>query len=463
VADASFILHQPPITSYLLQASRTGRARKRRTIKWATLVKHRDYVLRTQRLDSALDLVDVLTEISVEIAIVVAEVSPLQFAHSKLWSEAERTLTDVLLWNETLESLASDHETNLVVSSNPCWVTALSKAVRDGGANDRVDQDKVAVAVKTRGAQRLLVDTKSETAIPLELVATDAVLTQLERTSGQIEEILFDICVVADVFDGVSTEHDLEELTLFGGKRLRKHLFTKEGSDAIERLEVQSRVRKNLGELGVDLLHITSEVGGEGLGRVDHILHTRLNEILIADVSVDDLKDALLKADLSLKIAALESSASLLDADTRASTAKGLQAELVFGRTHLIRSSTDAAKRSVIHERRGSERSGRHCHFLDNTTNDIRDVGDSSAVDGVDIGGLTSKNLCNLSDDARDILGGKVLDGSKRDTIAKVCARSSGTRISVRVIYWSRVGVWDVTAVCDSRVSYPSSCRSHIF
>lgn len=55
-----------------------------------------------------------LTEVTIEVAIVVAEVSPLKFTHSELGSEAERTLTNIALRDQTLEGIASDDETNLV-------------------------------------------------------------------------------------------------------------------------------------------------------------------------------------------------------------------------------------------------------------------------------------------------------------------------------------------------------------
>jgi len=119
VTDASFILHRSPITNYLLQTCRRGRARKRRTIKWATLEQDRNHILWADRLDRTLNLVDMLTEVTIQVAIVITEVCPLKFAHSELGSETERTLANVGFRHKTLEGVSGDHETDLVRSGNP--------------------------------------------------------------------------------------------------------------------------------------------------------------------------------------------------------------------------------------------------------------------------------------------------------------------------------------------------------
>ena len=420
MAGASINLHQPPITTYWLQTSRGGRARQGLTIKRATLEQHGNHILRTDRLDRTLDLVDVLTEISVEIAIVVAEVSPLKLTHRELRGEAEGSLTDIVFGDETLERLASDDEAQLVRSGHPSRIAALSKPVRDGGADDGVDKDEVAGAIETSSAEGLLVDTEGKATIALELVTADALLTELEATCGEIEEVFLDIGIVTDVFDGIRAEHDLEELAILGGERLRKHLLAKEGSDAIEGLEVERAVRQNLRELGVDLLHIAREVLGERTGGVDNILHTRLDQELITDISVDDLEDGLLKGDLGLEVGTLEGGTSLLDADARASPTKGLQAELVFGRANLIGGSTNAAKRQVRDEGRRCERSRRNSHFLNNRANGVGNAGERAAVDGVDVGGLTGQDLCDLTDDAIDILAREILNRRERNAVVGI-------------------------------------------
>ena len=351
VAGARINSHQQPITTYRLQTRRGGRAGQGVAVEGATLEQNRNHILRTNRLNRTLDLVDVLTVISVEVAVVVAEVSPLQFSHSKLGSEAECSLSNVVLRDETLERIASDDEAHLVRSVDPSRVAALSKAVRDGSADDGVDKDQVAVDIEPSSAKGLLVDTEGEATITLELVPGDAVLTELEATSGEIEEVFLNVSIVADVFNGICTEHDLEELAILAGERLCKHLLAKEGSNAIEGLEVEGGIRENGCELRVDLLHVPGQVLREGTGRIDHILHTRLNKELVADVSVDDLEDRLLKGNLSLEVRSLEGCTSLLDADARASTTKGLKVELILRRSDLIRGGTNSAEGEVIHER----------------------------------------------------------------------------------------------------------------
>ncbi len=360
-----------------------------------------------------------LTEIAIQVAIVVAEVSPLQFTHRELRGKAEGSLTDIVFGDETLERVASDNESNLVRSGHPSRIAALSKSVRDGGADDGVDKDEVAGAIETSSTEGLLVDTEGETAIPLELIPADALLTELEATCGEIEEVFLNVCIVADVFDSICAEHDLEELAILAGERLCKHLLAKEGSNAIEGLEVEGAIRQNLRELGVDLLHISREVLGERAGGVNNILDTRLDQELITNISVDDLEDGLLKRHLRLEIRTLECGTSLLNADARASTTEGLKAELVFGRSNLIGSGSNAAKRQVRDEGRSRERSGRNGHFLNNRANGVGNAGERAAVDGVDVGGFTGQHLRDLTNDAVDILGGEVLDRRQGDTIRR--------------------------------------------
>lgn len=416
VAGQPIKANLPPVLSYLLQTSRASRAGERVAVERAALVQHGNHILRTDRLDRTLDLVDVLTEVAIQVAVVVAEVSPLQFTHRELRGEAECSFTDILLGNETLEALASDDEADLVGSLDPSRVAALGKPVRDSGADDGVDQNEIAILVEASSAEGLLVDTERKATIALELITSDAVLAQLEAASGEIEEILFHIGIVADVLDGIGSKHDLEELAVLGRERLGKHFLAEESTDTIQRLEVQRPVRKNLCELRVDLLHVASQVLTEALGAVHDILNARLDQELITDISVDDLEDGLLKGDLRLQIRTLEGGTSLLDADARASPTEGLQLELILGRADLIGSSTNTAEGGVIHEGRSGEGSSGNRHFLDNGADDIRDIGESPAVDGVDIGRLTSQHLRDLPNDAVDILGGEVLDCSQGDT-----------------------------------------------
>ena len=377
-------------------------------------------------MDRTLNLVDVLTEISVEIAIVVAEVRPFQLAHRELRGKAEGSLTDVLLRNKAFESLPGDDKSDLVVRSDPSRIAALSETVRDRGLIDRVDhRGNARGGINRVEAQRLLIDTKGEPAIPHELVPGDALLAEVEGTCGEIQQILFDVRIVADVLDGVGASQHLEELALLGSEGLGKHLLAEEGADPVQGLEVQRAVRIHAiasgREQGVDLLHVPGQVRGERLGAVDRVLDTRLNEVLVADVGVDQLQDGLLKGDLSLQVAPLECGPSLLDADAGARTTQGSKLELILGRTDLVRSSTDAAEVKVWDKCRGCKRRGGHGHFLDDRTNDVRDVGDSSAINAVDVGTLAGKNLGDLTNDAVNILGSKVLYGSNGDTVVVTC------------------------------------------
>lgn len=343
------------MSNYFLQTSRASRARKRCAIKWATLVSNRADVLRADRLDRTLDLVDVLTEISVEVTVVVAEVRPLQFAHSKLRGETEGAFTDVLLGNQTFESLASDDEGDLIRRGDPSRIAALTKTVGDRGLIDRVDH-----VYDTCGrlddveAQRLLIDTERESAVAHELITTDGLLTESEGSSGQVQEVFLDVCVVTDVFNSVGASKNLEVLTFLGGERLGEHLFTEERTDAVQSLEVKSTVGVDTvgGSLEqcVDLLHVPGKVRGERLSAVHDVLDTGLDKVLIPDVSVDQLEDGLLKRDLSLKVAALECGASLLDANTGACTTQGSKLELVLGRTNDVRSSTNTAEVEICDE-----------------------------------------------------------------------------------------------------------------
>lgn len=360
-----------------------------------------------------------LTKVTVQVAVVVAEVGPLQFAHRKLRSELEGSLTSVRLGDEALERFASDDEHDLVRSVHPSRVTALSEAVVHGLADDRVDQNEVTVAVESSRPERLLVDAEGEATVAHELVASDALLAETEGASGQTNQILFDIGVIAEVLDLIGARHDLEEFPVTGSERLSEHLFAHEATDLVERLEVHRGIREDGRELGVERLHVTREVLCERLSAVGDELDARLDQVLVPDVSVDDLKNGLLQRHLSLQIAALECCASLLDADTGTSTAKGLELEAVLGAADEVRVGANATQGGVIDENGGRERGRRNSHLLDNGANNVRDVRKRSTIDGVDVGRLPSEDSANLPNDAVCVLSGEVLDRRQGNAIIR--------------------------------------------
>lgn len=358
-----------------------------------------------------------LTIITVQVAVVVAEVRPLEFAHRELRGKLEGAFTRVVFGHKALERVASDDEADFVRSVDPRGIAALRKTVGDRRRNDRIDQHEVAGSIKPSGAKGLLVDTKRKPAIPLELVAGDGLFAEFEGSSREIQQVLFHVSVVADVFDRISAKHDLEELAFFRRERLGKHFFTKEGAQAIQRFEVQRAVRQDLRKLRVDVLHVTSQVRPKSLGRVGDILNAALDQVLIPDVGIDDLQDALFKGNLCLKVGSLEGGARLLNANTRTGPAQRLKLELVLGRAHNVGSGANAAKRGVIHEGRRCQRGCRHGHFLDNRTHNVGHVGQRSTINGIDVGALTSENPGDLPDDAVYVFAGEILNRRQRDTV----------------------------------------------
>ena len=366
-----------------------------------------------------------LTEVTVQVAIVITEVGPLKLAHRKLRSEPERAFSDVLLWNEPLERLASNDEADFVRRGHPSRVATLCEAVGHRSGDDWVDEDEVAIFVEPGCTQWLLVDAKREATISLKLIAADAGFTQLEAASREVQQVFLDVSVVADRLNRVSRKHDLKELSVLGSKRFGQHLLAEEGSDPIQRAEVERGIRFNLGKLRVDCLHIASEVVSERLGAIADVLDAGLNQELIANVGVDDLENGFLQRHLRLKVATPECSPSLLDADPRASTAQGLKLKAVLGAANLIGAGTSAAQTSVVLEQRSGERAvaghasvGRHSHFLDDRAHHVGDVGKRAAVDGVDVGRFPGKHLGDLPDDAVHVLGREVLNCCKRETIS---------------------------------------------
>lgn len=400
-----------------LETSRAGRACERQAVKRAPLVDDGADVLRTDRLNRTLNLVDVLTKVTVQVAVVVAEVGPLQFAHRKLRSELEGSLTSVRLGDEALERIASDDEHDLVRSTHPSRVTALSEAVVHGLADDRVDQNEVTVAVESSRPERLLIDAEGEATVAHELVARDALFAEAERTSRQVVQVFFDIRIVTEVLDLICARHDLEEFPVTGSERLSEHLFTQEAADLVERSEVHRGVRENGSELSAERLHVTREVLCERPSAVGDELDARLDQVLVPDVSVDDLKNGLLQRHLSLQVTALECRASLLDADTGTSAAKGLELEAVLGAADEVRVGANATECGVIDEDRSRERGRRNSHLLDNGANNVRDVRKRSTIDGVDVGRLASENSANLPNDTVSVLSGEVLDRRQGNAI----------------------------------------------
>lgn len=360
-----------------------------------------------------------LTEVAIQVAIVVAEVGPLKLTHSELGGELEGSLANILLGDEALESLASDDECHFIRGRHPSRVAALGESVRDGSRNDGVNKDQVAGTIEPGRTERLLVDAEGKPAIAHELITADGLLTKFEAASGQVEQVFLDISIVAQVLNLVGGSEDLEELAIFRRERLCKHLFAEEGSNAIEGLEVERSVGEDGRKLRVDLLHVASQILRERLGAVDHILDSGLDQILVADVSVDKLEDRLFERNLRLKVGTLEGGAGLLDANTGTGATEGLELELILRGTNLVGSGTNAAKGGVIDEGRSGEGSGRNCHFLNNAADDIRNIRERAAGGGVDVGTFAGENSTDLSDDAVDILGGEVLDRGQGDTIVR--------------------------------------------
>lgn len=209
----------------------------------------------------------------------------------------------------------------------------------------------------------------------------------------------------------------MEELSILRCKRLGKHLLAEETTDFVEGLEVQRAINSVVSELGVDLLHVASQIAGECICARAHVLDSGLDQELIANISIDQLEDGLLEGDLCLEVRTLEGSTGLLYANTRASTTESGELEAVLGRTNAIRSRTNTTKRNVVCEGRSGQRGRGDGHFLNNGTHNVRDIGERTTIDGVDIGTLASKNLCDLSDDTVGIFGREVLDCCQIDAI----------------------------------------------
>ena len=230
-----------------------------------------------------------LTKVTVQVTVVVPEVRPFQFAHSKLRRKLEGAFARVGLRNQPLERISCDDEHDLVRSTHPSRVTALSEAVVHGLADDRVDQNEVAAAVEASRPERLLVDAEGEAPVAHELVASNALFAEAERTSGQTDQVFLDIGVIAEVLDLIRARHDLEELPVTGSERFSEHLFAQEAADLVQRLEVHRGIREDCRELRVERLHVTREVLCERLSAVGDKLDARLNQVLVPNVSVDDL------------------------------------------------------------------------------------------------------------------------------------------------------------------------------
>ena len=265
----------------------------------------------------------------------------------------------------------------------------------------------------------------------------------------------------------------MEELSILRGEGLGKHLLAEERTDAVEGFEVHRAVGDDRREGSVDLLHVAGQVGGECLRRGADILHARLDEELIADVSVDELEDGLLKRNLSLQVGALEGSPGSLHVNAGTRATEGLELVHILGRSNDVAVASDAAGKitergaagvrtnsgnrgalgdaavtdgirsnrisgrvrapvriaggltvetpegdvRIVQERRSSQRGVRNSHFLDDRTNDVRRVGEGATVNGVDEGGLAGQNASDLTNDTVHVLGREILDLGQRDTI----------------------------------------------
>lgn len=371
----------------------------------------------TDRLISTADLVDVLTEVKEQVAIVITLSNPLEFTHRELRSELESSFARVTLRSQTREAVTSNHKSNLIVSVNPSWIATSSTAIGNSNTNLRLDKDRTSLAIKGIKAQWLRVNAESKTAITLELIASQSIVSELERTSSNIVEVFFDIGIIAESLNLVNRSDHHKEVTSRGAKWLSKQIFAKERSELVESFEIHLRIRERIVEFRVNGLRLASDKSVKGKTLFGQELYTRAIQKSRTDIRVHDLEDAFFQSHLGLEICTFERSARSFYADTRTTTTQRLQLVGILGRANFVSISTSSTKRDIIAECRICEAGLKNCSFLNNRADNIRDIRNRSTLEDIHVRRFASKNLANLSYNSVCVFCGEILNRRQVNTI----------------------------------------------
>lgn len=409
-----------------LQAGRARDASFEAGVELATLVGERHNSMRPDRLIGSADLVDVLPVIEEQVAVVVALSNPLKFAHSKLRRKLEGSFTAIALRGKSSKAVTSDQEPDLVFRGDPRGIAASAFAVLDGDADFRLDQvghgandNSTSSSDRSHGveAERLTVNAESEAAVALELVASQSIVAEFERTRCDIQEIFFDIGVVAESFNLVDRGNHHEEIAALSAERLGEKILAKERSELIERAEIHLGIGQRVIERLIDFLGVAGEKVIEGDTLFGQKLDTGTLEKRSANVGVHDLKDSFFQSHLSLEIGTFERRTAGFYANARTAAAQRLQLVLVFGGTDFIGISTLTAELRIVSEFGLRERSRHDGALLDDRADDIRNVRNSSTLEDVHVGRLAGKNFADLSYDAVDIFSCELSHSAELNTI----------------------------------------------
>lgn len=245
--------------------------------------------MRANRLISALDLIQVVTKVTILVLAVVAEVSPFKLTHVQLRGIPHRSFSGVLLRHEALEAVTGKDESDFVGGREPSWITASRESIGYCDCDFRLDQDQISRSVETVGAKRLLINTKSQTTIrPHELVRVQVIGAPLVFALNIGSQIFLDIKFVAKHFDRVDRTDPFEVSTAFALKGFGEQFLAQGGHEPPQHFKADGGVRVVLCELYVDVLRVTRDVLIERMGVANHEFHAGAGKKGVANVGVDD-------------------------------------------------------------------------------------------------------------------------------------------------------------------------------
>jgi len=303
--------------------------------------------VRTASLDSALDLVKVVSEVTERIAGVVDDVPPQKLTHRELGFPLEGALTNIALRNETTECALGDKEANLIQRGFPCWIGEVLVAVVRSCLNERLDQNREARAIDRVEAEGLLVDSQLDAAIRIinEGVFLESITNALVVTRNEGKKLLLETGLIAQALGLIRRADEHKMLACTVTEELGGEVVAHVVGQRHKELVGNGSGRNAALEVDCNLVVTTAQhLAKLGCIRVKNSLYAGLNKELVAVVRRHQRLDTVLKVLASYVKGLNNGVTSLLNADGWTLAAHVLKAGRELGLTKFSRLAGNAAR-----------------------------------------------------------------------------------------------------------------------
>lgn len=303
--------------------------------------------MRTAGLDSALDLVEVITEVTERIALIVDDVPPKKLTHRELRLPLKGTFTNIALRNETTERTLGDKEANLIQRGFPCWIGKVLVSIVRSRLDERLDQHGESTSINRVEAKGLLVDSQLDAAIRIinEGVFLQRITNALVVTSNEGKKLLLETGLIAQGLGLVGRADEYKVLASSVTEELGGEVVAHVVAQRHKELVGNGSGRNAALEVDRNLVVTTTQhLAKLGGIRVKNSLYAGLNKELVAVVRRHQRLDTILKV-LTRYIEGLNNGVtSLLNADGWTLAAHVLKAGRELGLTKFSRLASNTAR-----------------------------------------------------------------------------------------------------------------------